>query len=235
MSNPRHAHVSFWVMIGLAVFVGIVSVNTTWNRSSDPVVPTTGENNPYLPDLPSVGTLPTDRPKVLESDLTIGSEQAAVTLVEFGDYTCVACGLAVPVVNEVLEKFGNRVRYVWKDYVNQSEGSRSHRIGESVRCADEQGRFWEMNNLLLQNQPAYSDEDLYSAAVKIGLEQQSFAQCLESKRYQAYVANGKAEGNALNIDATPYFFVNHQRLSGVPTVEQLSGLIEEEIKRSSAR
>lgn len=231
MTSNRHAHVSFWVIIVTAIFVGGAGIMGLNNASPKSSVTEQTENTPYLPDLPSSSALPSDRPAILESDLTLGREQAKVTLVEFGDYTCIACGLAVPVVNEILETYPEHVRYVWKDYVAQAQGSRSHRIAEAVRCADEQGKFWPMNNLLLQDQPAYSDEALLSAANQTGLEEQSFAQCLASKRYQEYVVSGKREGDALSIDATPYFFVNHQRISGVPTPEQLSGLIEEELRR----
>jgi protein-disulfide isomerase len=159
---------------------------------------------------------------------TLGPAQARVTVVEFLDYQCPYCHRAQEVVDQVLQRYEGKVRFVHRDYLIGQP--RSLPAARAARCAGEQGRFWEYHRSLLTAPGDMSDADLGGRAAALGLEAARFSGCLASDRHDAAIRKAAEAGQALGITGTPTFFVNGRRLVGVRPFEEFEELIEAELK-----
>lgn len=181
--------------------------------------------------VPALSDLPKDKPGIFEHDVSLGSPDAKVTIVEFGNYGCHACGVAVPVIEEVLSSYNDRLRYVWKDYVQEPSELEIHRAAEAARCAADFGKFWEMHDYLLMSQPVFSFEKIIQAASQLKIPIQEFTACVQDGKKADTVDFGAQEGDALSIDSLPYFFINDQRIAGSPTAEYMKQVIDDELAK----
>ncbi len=114
-----------------------------------------------------------------ERDHIRGPTEAPVTIVEYGDFECPYCGQAEPIVRELLRDFGE-VRYVWRHLPLSDVHPRAQLAAEASECAADQGAFWEMHDLLLENQQALRPADLVSYATRLELDVDRFTNDLQS-------------------------------------------------------
>lgn len=136
-----------------------------------------------------------------------GNPRAAVTLVEMGDFQCPPCGRLWPVVEEALKPYGDRVRYVFRQFpLGMHEFAQ--KAAEASLAAHEQGRFWEYADVLYHNQGALDSASLRRHAARLGLDQLRFAKDLESGRFRPAVLEEKRAGIRCGVNATPRLFVN---------------------------
>jgi protein-disulfide isomerase len=96
-------------------------------------------------------------------------------------------------------------------------------------CAEDQGHFWEMHDLLFQNQNNLRDEDLKSRAGQLGLNTAAFNTCLDSKRFGGKVIEDIRAGSAAGVEGTPAMFINGRFLYGSRSTEEISQIIDEEL------
>src|SRR5277367_6337850 len=89
---------------------------------------------------------------VTEVDHVIGPDNAPITIVEYGDYECSSCLNAVPIIKEVREQFGDRLRFVFRHFPRSSIHPHASIAAEAAEAAGEQGKFWEMHNALFEHQ-----------------------------------------------------------------------------------
>ena len=144
---------------------------------------------------------------------TRGPSAAAVTIVEFGDFECPYCGEVEPVLKQLdLERPG--LRWVWKEFPLSSIHPRALPCASAAECAGAQGHFWEMHDLLYQNQAAQSDNDLVNYAGQIGLNVSAWQQCLTSDAPVQRIAADEADATRARVDGTPSFFINGTALIG---------------------
>ncbi|MES9957670.1 MAG: DsbA family protein [Sedimenticola sp.] len=144
----------------------------------------------------------------------IGPKDAAVILVEFGDFECPYCRRHLTgAAQEIREKLvsSGRLRYVFLDYPIESKHPLAAKAAAAARCAEEQGKYWEMRNTLYTNQKALHAAFLESHAESAGLDKGLFSNCLSSGRYDAAIRQDQVVGSSLGIKGTPTFFlgVNH--------------------------
>ncbi len=111
-------------------------------------------------------TVPVDE----DRDHFQGPADAAVTLVEYGDYECPYCGAAYPIVKEVQARMGDRLRFVFRNFPITTSHPHAEQAAESAEAAAAQGRFWEMHDVLYENQRHLEDEDLHAYAEQLGLD-----------------------------------------------------------------
>ena len=161
-----------------------------------------------------------------------GSHEAPVTLVEYGDYECPYCGRAEPIVRELLDSFGDDVRYVWRHLPLNDVHPNAQMAAEAAEAAAAQGAFWEMNDLLLQHQDALTDDDLTRYARELNLDVERFWEELRRRRYADRVAEDVASADASGVAGTPTFFINGRRHQGSYDIETLSSAVRR--ARSSA-
>jgi protein-disulfide isomerase len=164
-----------------------------------------------------------------DGDPQIGPDNAKVTIVEFSDFQCPYCKrFRDETLNVLVEKYGDDIRFVYRDYPLPSH-PQAQKAAEAAECADEQGKFWEMHDLLYSNQESLSD-DLYTVfAAQLGLDTQKFNDCLSSNKYAEEVAADLQDGQAYGVTGTPTFFVNGQVLVGAQPVSAFEALIDQEL------
>jgi Na+/H+ antiporter NhaA/protein-disulfide isomerase len=150
-----------------------------------------------------------------------GSEEAPVTLVEYGDFECPYCGRAEPVIRELLADSGD-IRYVWRHLPLNDVHSHAQLAAEGAEAADQQGRFWEMHDLLLEHQDELRPSDLVRYADDLGLDTDRFADDLRNHRVASRVARDVDSADLSGVSGTPTFFVNGRRHYGPYDIDTLS-------------
>jgi protein-disulfide isomerase len=164
-----------------------------------------------------------------KSDHALGPDDAPVTLVEYGDFECPACGEAYPVVKELLDRLGPRLRFVFRNFPLRTVHPHAGEAAEAAEAAGAQGRFWEMHDTLYENQEALDDEDLVRYAAALGLDERRFVAELAGHAHAGRVNADFLGGVRGGVNGTPTFFVNGARHDGPPDLGTLLAVIEDEI------
>jgi Na+/H+ antiporter NhaA len=160
-----------------------------------------------------------------ERDHIRGSPAAPVTLVEYGDYQCPYCGQAEIVVRELLEAFGDELRYVWRHLPLTDVHPNAQMAAEAAEAAAAQGAFWEMHDLLLANQDALTGFDLRRHAQELGLDVERFVDDLHRRAHLERVEEDVASADASGVAGTPTFFINGSRHHGAYDVSTLTAAV----------
>lgn len=156
-----------------------------------------------------------------------GPADATVTIVEYGDFLCESCGLMRSALAQVMEEHRDKVRVVWKDFPNVEAHPGTDVAAVAARCAQQQGAFWQYHDLLLEGGAATANDASYRTFARaLGLDEQAFSACLDTRDTLAMVDRDFIEGQLLQVDATPYFFVNGQRYGSITTYENLARIVQ---------
>ena len=159
-----------------------------------------------------------------ERDHVRGPETASVTLVEYGDFECPYCGLAEPVVRDLLQD--DDLRYVWRHLPLTDVHPRAQIAAEAAEAAGAQGLFWEMHDLLLEHQEDLLPKDLMAYAEQLGLDMQRFHDDVKRHVAAARVAQDVESADLSGVSGTPTFFINGQRHYGAYDVPTLTTAIK---------
>jgi len=165
------------------------------------------------------------------SNPSVGNASAPVTIVEFSDYQCPYCGRVEPTIKRLRATYGDKLRFVWKDFPLTQIHPQAFKAGEAAHCAGDQGKYWELHDVLFNNQQALMPGDLKKHAADLGLNAEQFNQCLDSSKYGERVRDGVSEGGELGVNSTPTIFINGRRLSGAQPYEAFAAIIDEELAR----
>jgi protein-disulfide isomerase len=152
-------------------------------------------------------TVPVDE----DRDHVQGPTDAAVTLVEYGDYECPYCGAAYPIVKEVQARMGDRLRFVFRNFPITTSHPHAEQAAESAEAAAAQGRFWEMHDVLYENQRRLEDEDLRTYAEQLGLDVERLAGELAEHVHAERVREDFMSGVRSGVNGTPTFYINGVR------------------------
>jgi protein-disulfide isomerase len=155
-----------------------------------------------------------------------GSQAAPVTLVEYGDYQCPYCGQAEVVIRELLDSFGDELRYVWRSLPLNDVHPHAQTAAEAAEAAATQGAFWDMHDELLAHQDALTALDLGRYAEKLGLDVDRFWDELRHGVHARRVAEDVASADASGVAGTPTFFINGRRHEGAYDIEALTEAVE---------
>jgi Na+/H+ antiporter NhaA len=156
-----------------------------------------------------------------ERDHVRGPESAPVTLVEYGDYQCPYCGQAEVVIRELLDEFGDELRYVWRHLPLNDVHANAQLAAESTEAAAAQGSFWPMHDRLLAAQKELEPDDLRRTADELGLDGERFWQDIRQRRFAERVGEDVASADESAVAGTPSFFINGRRHRGAYDVETL--------------
>ena len=152
----------------------------------------------------------------VDDDPARGDANAPVTIVEFTDFECPACAAMHPVLEEVLKSYGNKVRFVVRDFpLNRHEHAR--KAAEAANAANAQGKFFEYAALLFGRQKALDIPSLKKYATELGLDRARFDAALDRGTYAAEVQHDVEDGEMYGVDVTPSIFINGVRLKTLST------------------
>jgi Na+/H+ antiporter NhaA len=159
-----------------------------------------------------------------ERDHIRGPIDAPVTVVEYGDFECPYCGQAEPVVRELRRDFTD-IRYVWRHVPLNDVHPHAQLAAEAAEAAADQGAFWEMHDLLLDNQDALRPDDLVAYAELLGLDVERFTNSLQEHTGAARVAEDIDSADLSGVTGTPTFFINSRRQHGAYDIASLSAAV----------
>jgi Na+/H+ antiporter NhaA len=154
-----------------------------------------------------------------------GSEQAPVTLVEYGDYQCPYCGQAEVVIRELHDSFGDDLRYVWRHLPLNDVHPNAQMAAEAAEAAGAQGTFWEFHDRLLTHQDELTPMDLGRHAEALGLDLDRFWDELRGHEHASRIADDVASADASGVAGTPSFFINGRRHEGAYDVQTLTAAV----------
>jgi protein-disulfide isomerase len=146
-----------------------------------------------------------------ERDHIQGPADAPVTLVEYGDYECPYCGAAYPIVKELQTRMGERLRFVFRNFPITTSHPHAEQAAEAAEAAAAQRRFWEMHDLLYENQKRLRDQDLHAYADQLGLDIDLFDKELAEHVHAPRVREDFMSGVRSGVNGTPSFYVNGTR------------------------
>ena len=170
-----------------------------------------------------------------ERDHIRGPNDAPVTLVEYGDYQCPYCGKAEPVVRELLDNFGDDLRYVWRHLPLNDVHPDAQNAAEAAEAAAAQGAFWEMHDKLIHHQDRLGAPDPEGYAAELGLDVERFRDEMRRRVYASRVAEDVASADESGVAGTPGFFINGRRHRGAYDVDTLSNLVRNARSRARAQ
>ncbi len=175
--------------------------------------------------------------KLKADELFLGSSDAPVAMVEYGDFQCPFCkkylDSVFPAIKSQYIDTG-KVKFYFRHY--PFLGQESNDSAEASICAKDQNKFWEYHDILYKNQGrensgTFAIPNLKKFAVKVGLNSKQFNTCLDKHQHQEELTQLTTDAVSLGVKVTPSTFVNGKLLSGVQTVSVFSSKIEQELKK----
>ncbi len=158
-----------------------------------------------------------------------GSATAPVELIEFADFECPFCLQASPTVKQVLDTYGDRIRFVYRNFPLQNH-PHARPAAEAAQCANEQGQFWPFHDRLFAEPGKLSDAELKQTAAALGLNAAQFNKCVDDHKFQSVVETDAQAGAKAGVTGTPAFFINGRLLSGAQPFDAFKRIIEEELE-----
>lgn len=174
---------------------------------------------------------------ISSSDRVLGNKDVKVTLVEYSDFQCPACGAYYPIVKQLNLELAGRIQFVYRHFPLTQIHANANLAALSAEAAGKQNKFWEMHDIIFENQSKWSGEknakDLFvEYAQKLNLDVEKFKNDLDSDEVQEKVANDYQSGIRLGVNATPTFFLNGTKLQNPASYEIFKKLLEEAISKT---
>jgi protein-disulfide isomerase len=158
---------------------------------------------------------------VVPEDHSQGDAAAPCTLVEYGDYQCPYCGQAYSVVKRLQKHFGKRLRFVFRNFPLNQAHQYAEVAAETAEFAAAHGKFWEMHDLLYENQDRLDIDLLAELAEKLQLSVKDLQAALQAGTYRSRVRADFSGGVRSGVNGTPSFFINGQRHDEAPGYQEL--------------
>ncbi|HEX4850991.1 MAG TPA: thioredoxin domain-containing protein [Puia sp.] len=168
-------------------------------------------------------------------DVFVGPKNAPVTLVEFGEYESEDCAKAHEVVKKLLEEFDGKIRFNFRHFPLTKIHQRSLKAGEAAVAAAQEGKFWEMHNVLFNNRRNLGTTSLKLHSREAGVSNKKFLDNLVNATYGWQVQGDIREGIEKGVTNVPAFFINGEPFNGKPTFENLKKEISHALKKSKRK
>lgn len=161
-----------------------------------------------------------------ESDHHIGSLNAAVQIVEYGDYECPHCGVAAPIFEQLLKEYGDNICFIFRHFPLINLHANAGVAAVAAEAADQQGKFWEFHHALYANQYDLSSESILSIARDSGLDLRVFTNDWERDDLLDRVHRDIETGNKNGISGTPAIFMNGILFQGILSYDEIRDEVE---------
>lgn len=165
----------------------------------------------------------------------IGDSHASVALVEFGDYESEACAKANEIVKKLIKQFEGQLKFNFRHFPLTQIHQRAQKAAEAAVGAAQEGKFWEMHNLLFENRKNLGTISLKVYSKEAGISNKKFLDTLVNSTYSWEVRNDLLEGLSKGVRDVPTFFINGQILEGKPSYENIKNAIEAQLKRTDKK
>lgn len=164
-------------------------------------------------------------------EIFVGDKAAPVTLVEFGDYESEACSKANEVVKKLLDEYEGKIRFNYRHFPLTRIHQRSLKAAEASVAAAQEGKFWEMHNVIFANRRNLGTTSLKLHSKEAGVKNKKFLDDLVNSIYGWHVQADLKEGIDRGVKDVPAFFINGEMFTGKPTFENLSAAIDQALKK----
>jgi len=179
----------------------------------------------FLADNPIV------EPQIRDTDPILGSKEAPITIYEYSSLACPSSARMNPLIKELLKLYPDKVKIVWKDLPLADVYPNAKGAHLALRCAQEQNKFSEYQELLFANQNDLSQKNLLALANQAGLNLDNFNTCLADSQTAQLINENIAEAESLDIPGTPHFYINSQELLGISQLEDFQQIIDAELSK----
>ena len=170
-------------------------------------------------------------PTIFDQSPILGPIKAPITIFEFSCFGCPASRDIQPVLKQVLAKYPDQIKLVWKDLPLPELYPDSPLAHLAARCAQAQNKFWEYQEKLWANQGDFSLDNLKRISQNIGLDKNDFAKCLSEEKLNDLITADINEASQLLISGTPHFYINNQEIFGTASLEDFERVINAELSR----
>lgn len=226
---------TIWFIAGFVVLVtvGLIILGVMSGGTGGSGSPSSSTGTP-------AGFVATTAPAITSADWTLGSSTAPISLIEYGDYQCPACGAYYSIVKQLLAADGSHIYFVFRNFPLPQHPD-APIAAQAAEAAGAQGRYWGMHDLLYTNQNTWSlaapsdtvTQYFNGYASTLGLNVAKFDQDIYSNNVAAKIANDVAGGNAAAIDHTPTFFVNLKQIPNPTSYDDFKATIDAAIASST--
>jgi protein-disulfide isomerase len=152
------------------------------------------------------------RVPVSDQDHQTGNVKAKIVMVEYGDYQCPHCGFAHPLIKRLLKQYGHDILFIFRNFPLQEMHPQALISAQAAEAADKQHKFWEMHDMIFENQDILSANSLLHFAKQLNLGLEKFSNDWKSKGVLAKVETDFDGGIRSGVNGTPTFFINGNRL-----------------------
>ena len=167
---------------------------------------------------------------VSHADHILGSEQARVTLVEYGDFECPNCRQAAPAVKQLIERFAGKVRLVWRQFPLEEVHPHALHAALASEEAGAQRRFWQMHDLLLAHREHLKDKQLRDYANQLELDMVRYDEDMKEERYLQRVREHVDSARKSGARGTPTFFINGRIIDVSFGLQRLHDAVEKLVR-----
>lgn len=168
-------------------------------------------------------------------DIFVGKKDAPVTLMEFGEYENEDCAKANEVVKQLLEEYDGKIRFNFRHFPLTMVHQRSMKASEAAVAAGQEGKFWEMHNILFGNRRTLGTTSLKLHSKEAGVKNKKFLDDLVNGVFGWQVQDDLKEGISRGVKELPAFFINDEPFTGKPTFANLSAAIDSAIRKSKRK
>ncbi|MBW3005086.1 DsbA family protein [Candidatus Woesearchaeota archaeon] len=178
-------------------------------------------------------------PPTADDDPFLGPDDAKVEMIEFGCYSCPYSREAQDIVKQVLEKYGDKIKFVYRDFPIKQIHADANIHSEAANCALEQGKFWEFHDKLFTEQEVCEGlenpkEHIFQIAEEQGLDIKEFNKCLDEHKYKEEVEKDFEDGLKAGVYGTPTFFINGRTIIGPKPLRAFEKIIDEELEKNES-
>jgi protein-disulfide isomerase len=217
-NSKKYTSIIIGIVAAVTVVVGLIFFVVAENRSSGQAAPLAVS--------------------VLQNGWAKGNKDAKVKLVEYSDFQCPACGAYYPLVKRLNEEFGDRIEFTYRHFPLSQIHLNADLAAHAAEAAGRQGKFWEMHDMLFENQQAWSEtrntQELFTDyAASLGLEAEQFARDVDSKEVKEKVKADYTSGIESGVNGTPTFFLNGKRLVNPKDYDAFRNIIIAELGSNS--
>ncbi len=208
----------------------IYVVMSTENKKNAPAQPAADKGEDKKEDTTTVFKVP------VGNSPSLGNPNALVTIIEFSDFQCPYCKRVEPTLKAVREKYGDKVRLVWKNEPLPFHPRAEPAAELAMEGQAEHGNkgFWDLHDRLFDSQPKIEDADLDTIAQAAGLDLGKVKDARTNHKYKALIDADNDLADDMQASGTPHFFVNGRRLVGAQPPEKFNAIIDEEIPKAQA-